>query len=74
MRKSLLLLGVAVAALASCTQNEVVDIAESNVIKFDNAFVGNTTKATTAPEVTTDNIEDMYVFAVDGDDADVFDD
>lgn len=74
MRKSLLLLGVAVAALASCTQNEVLDIAESNVIKFDNAFVGNTTKATTAPEVTTDNIEDMYVFAVDGDDADVFDD
>lgn len=62
MRKSLLLLGVAVAALASCTQNEVVDIAESNVIKFDNAFVGNTTKAT-APEVTTDNITDIYVYA-----------
>ena len=62
MRKSLLLLGVAVAALASCTQNEVLDIAESNVIKFDNAFVGNTTKAT-APEVTTDNITDIYVYA-----------
>ena len=62
MRKSLLLLGVAVAALASCTQNEVVDIAESNVIKFDNAFVGNTTKAK-VPEVTTDNITDIYVYA-----------
>lgn len=62
MRKSLLLLGVAVAALASCTQNEVVDIAESNVIKFDNAFVGNATKAT-APEITKGNISDIYVFA-----------
>lgn len=62
MRKSLLLLGVAVAALASCTQNEVVDIAESNVIKFDNAFVGNVTKAT-APEITKGNISDIYVFA-----------
>lgn len=62
MRKSLLLLGVAVAALASCTQNEVLDIAESNVIKFDNAFVGNATKAT-APEITKGNISDIYVFA-----------
>lgn len=73
MRKSLLLLGVAVAALASCTQNEVVDIAESNVIKFDNAFVGKATKAVTSPELTTDNIEDMYVFAVDETDGKVFD-
>ena len=56
------MLGVAVAALASCTQNEVVDIAESNVIKFDNAFVGNATKAT-APEITKDNITDIYVYA-----------
>lgn len=62
MKKSLFVLGVAVAALASCTQNEVVDIAESNVIKFDNAFVGNATKAT-APEVKTDNIKEMYVYA-----------
>lgn len=62
MKKSLFVLGVAVAALASCTQSEVLDIAESNVIKFDNAFVGNATKAT-APEVTTDNIKEMYVYA-----------
>lgn len=62
MKKSMFMLGVAVAALASCTQNEVVDIAESNVIKFDNAFVGNATKAT-APEITKGNISDIYVFA-----------
>lgn len=62
MKKSLFVLGVAVAALASCTQNEVLDIAESNVIKFDNAFVGNATKAT-APEITKDDITDIYVYA-----------
>lgn len=72
MKKSLLMLGVAVAALASCTQNEVVDIAESNVIKFDNAFVGKATKAVTATEVTTKSINDMYVFAVKGSSEAVF--
>lgn len=70
MRKSLLLLGVAVAALASCTQNEVVDIAESNVIKFDNAFVGKATKAVTA--VTTENLQSFYVYGYE-DNTQIFD-
>lgn len=61
MRKSLLLLGVAVAALASCTQNEVLDIAESNVIKFNNAFVGNATKVVTG--VDNSSITNFYVYA-----------
>lgn len=74
MKKSLFVLGVAVAALASCTNEEVVNIAESNVIKFTNTFVGNATKAVSAPELTTDNIEDMWVFAVDGTNNKVFDD
>lgn len=60
MRKSLLLLGVAVAALASCTQNEVVEVAESNAIKFD-AFVGKTTKAAVT-EVGNDNIKAFHVY------------
>lgn len=67
MKKSLFMLGVAVAALASCTQSEVLDIAESNVIKFDNAFVGKPTRAVKAPEVTTADIDKMYVFAHDND-------
>lgn len=66
MKKSLFMLGMAVAALTSCTQSDVLDIAESNVIKFDNAFVGKPTKAVTAPEVTTANIDKMYVFADNG--------
>lgn len=66
MKKSLFMLGVAVAALTSCTQSEVLDIAESNVIKFDNAFVGKPTRAVKAPEVTTADIDKMYVFAHNG--------
>lgn len=49
MRKSLLLLGVAVAALASCTQNEVLEVAENRAIQF-NTFVNNNTKAVTVDE------------------------
>lgn len=63
MKKSLFMLGVAVAALTSCTQSEVLDIAESNVIKFDNAFVGKPTRAVTAPELNNTKINDIYVFA-----------
>lgn len=44
MKKSLLMLGAAAMMLASCTQNEVVEVAESRAIGFD-AFVNNTTKA-----------------------------
>lgn len=69
MKKSLFVLGVAVAALASCTQNEVVDIAESNVIKFD-AFVGNSTKAVT--EVDNDNIKAFHVYGTKGGSTDGF--
>ena len=38
------MLGAAAMMLASCTQNEVVEVAESRAIGFD-AFVNNTTKA-----------------------------
>lgn len=66
------MLGVAVAALSSCSNNEVLDIAESNAIKFSNTFVGKPTRGVTAPELTTDNLKEMYVFA-SNDDGQVFD-
>lgn len=61
MRKSLLLLGVAVAALASCTQNEVLEVAEGRSIQF-NTFVNNNTKAVT--EVPSGSLasSEFYVF------------
>lgn len=70
MKRSLFMLGVAVAALASCTQNEVVEVAESNAIKFD-AFVGKTTKAAVT-EVDNDNIKTFHVYGTK-DGADFFD-
>lgn len=60
MKKSLFVLGVAVAALASCTQSEVLEVAENRAIGFD-AFVNNQTKAVS--EVTSETIgTDFYVF------------
>lgn len=72
MKRSLFMLGVAVAALSSCSNNEVLDIAESNAIKFSNTFVGKPTRSVTAPELTKDNLKEMYVFA-SNEDGNVFD-
>lgn len=66
MKKSLFMLGVAVAALTSCTQSEVLDVAEGNAIKFGNTFVGKPTRGVTAPEQNNENINDIYVFAKKG--------
>lgn len=57
MKKSLLMLGVAAAALASCTNEEVVNVAENRAIGF-NSFVDNNTRAVT--EVSS--LSDFYVF------------
>lgn len=72
MKKSLFMLGVAVAALTSCTQSEVLDVAEGNAIKFGNAFVGKPTRAVTSPELNKENINDIYVFADKGTGGNVF--
>lgn len=53
------MLGVAVAALASCTQSEVLEVAENRAIGFD-AFVNNQTKAVTP--VTEITSSEFYVF------------
>lgn len=67
MKKQLFVLGLAVAALASCTNEEVTDIAESNVIGFNAPFVGNVTKVAT--EMSKDNLASFYVYAYKGSDA-----
>ena len=59
MKKSLFVLGVAVAALASCTNEEVMEVASNRAIQFENAFVGNVTKA----DIANDNsFTKFYVF------------
>lgn len=64
MKKSFLMLGVAAMALASCTQNEVVEYADSRAIQFD-AFVGKSTRAVT--ELETSGLTQFNVFAYHGD-------
>lgn len=59
MKKSLMMLGAAAMVLASCTQNEVMEVAENRAIKFDNAFVGNVTKADIANDKS---FTKFYVF------------
>ena len=61
MKKSLFMMGVAIAALSSCTQNEVLDIAESNTIQFGKSYIGKPTRATIVEnEAMLDN---FYVYA-----------
>lgn len=57
MKKNLFLLGVAVAALASCTSEEVTDVAQNRAIRFSQ-FVNNNTRA--AAEVK--ELNSYYLF------------
>ena len=74
MKKTLWMLGVAVAALTSCTQSEVVEIPESRVIGFD-SFVGKNSRAAyliqqpgqMAP-TTKDNLYQFWVLGYEGSD------
>ena len=58
MKKMLLVLGVAAAAMTSCTNDEVVEVNPANVIKFE-SFVNKGTRAVTD---TDRDISKFYVF------------
>lgn len=58
MKKCIFLLAAAAAAFASCTQSEVVEVAEGRAIGFS-SFVGKPTKAVTPVTELSDN---YYVF------------
>lgn len=71
MKKSIFLLAAAAAAFASCTQNEVMEVAENRAIGFS-SFVGNTTKAAT--EFTgTATSADIYVIGYYGENSGTLD-
>lgn len=57
MKKGLMMLGIATMMLASCTNEDVLNVSDSRTIGFD-AFVGKTTKA----DITDGNIQEFYVF------------
>ena len=61
--KRFLLPAVAAAAvltLGGCTKTETVNVSDANYIGFDNAFIGNPTKA--VEEVTKANIDHFIVY------------
>lgn len=63
MKRSLFWLGAAAMALASCTNSEVMEVAENRAIGFS-SFVGKPTKAVTPVTSLSDN---YYVFGNYGD-------
>lgn len=60
MKKSFFVLGVAVAALASCTNEEVVDMPQSRAIQFG-TFVNHSTRNSVV-ETTETNFKKFFVF------------
>lgn len=63
MKKSLLVLGLAVAAFTSCSNDEVLDINKNTNITFD-SFVNKGTRAVTS--TTTGDLQKFYVFGNHG--------
>ncbi len=60
MKRSFFVLGVAVAALASCTNEEVVDMPQSRAIQFG-TFVNHSTRSSVT-ETTQENLNKFFVF------------
>ena len=52
MKKRMILLGMAVATLASCTNEEVMEMAENRAIGFT-TFVNNNTRTADIPMLTS---------------------
>lgn len=53
---------LAVAALAACQKNVTIAVSDGNAITFENAFVGNATRAAVDPSTTGEKIEAISVY------------
>ena len=53
--KKLFIAIAALAAMTSCSQDEVMEVAQKQAISFGNAFVGNSTRAANDPSYGTSN-------------------
>ena len=65
MKKGLLMLGAAAMVLASCTQNEVLNVSDSRAIGFNGTGIDNITKA----DITSTSFEQFYVYGGYGENA-----
>lgn len=70
MKHQVFLLAAVAVVAAGCTKSETVGSADGKWIRFDNAFVGNATKAITA--LDNEKITKMYVFGTSTSDEDLF--
>ena len=66
--KKTLFAALALAFVASCSNEEVVEMAQKEAIGFDNAFVNNSTRSVNDPSITTNNIANFAVFGFVGSD------
>lgn len=71
MKRSLFMLGVAVAALSSCSQSETLEVAEGRAIGFS-SFVNNNTRAAITEIAGTDDLTEYYVYGYHTDNIPVF--
>lgn len=61
--KKIFLIGLTAAAmLASCSNDETVEMAQQKAISFSNAFVNNGTRSVMDPSFTTDKLTDFAVY------------
>ena len=70
MKKSLFMLGVAVATLSGCSQSEILEVAEGRAIGFS-SFVNNNTRAAITEITQTDDLT-YYVYGYHSNDIPVF--
>lgn len=61
--KKIFLIGLTAAAmLASCSNDETVEMAQQKAISFSNAFVNNGTRSSVDPSFTTGSLQDFAVY------------
>ena len=73
MKKHVFLLGLAVIAMSSCTNDEVLEQAQpvQETIGFE-SFINKTTRATNDVNMTTNTLNEFYVFGYYGNNTEVF--
>ena len=61
MKKYLFLAVAATAMMASCSNDEVVEMAQGEAIAFDNAFIDKSTRSID-PSITTETLNEFKVY------------
>ena len=62
--KKTLFAALALVSMASCSNEEVLEVVQKEAIGFENAFVNNSTRSVTDPTITIDGTNPLVDFAV----------